>query len=62
MYFVSLLMNSTFINSQYKKFDLELLQNTSDKSIFIDLFPVNADIMLDFPALYCPIKATVNSF
>lgn len=38
MYFVSLLMNSTFINSQYKKFDLELLQNTSDKSIFIDLY------------------------
>ena len=38
MYFVSLLMNSTFINSQYKKFDLELLQNISDKSIFLDLY------------------------
>ncbi len=38
MYFVSLLMNPDFINSQYKKFDLELLQNISDKSIFMDLY------------------------
>ena len=38
MYFVSLLMNPDFINSQYKKFDLELLHNVSDKSIFMDLY------------------------
>ena len=38
MYFVSLLMNQNFINSQYKKFDLELLQNINDKSIFMDLY------------------------
>lgn len=38
MHFVSLLMNPDFISSQYKKFDLELLQNISDKSIFMDLY------------------------
>ncbi len=38
MYFVSLLINKNFINSQYKKFDLELLQSTTDKSIFMDLY------------------------
>lgn len=38
MHYVSLLMNSDFINSPYKKFDLELLQNISDKFIFMDLY------------------------
>ena len=43
MYFVSLLMNPDFINSQYKKFDLELLHNVSDKSIFMDLYILMTD-------------------
>ena len=38
MHFVSLLMKPSFINSPYKDFDLELLQNISDKSIFMDLY------------------------
>lgn len=37
-YFVYLLMNPKFINSPYKKFDLELLENVSDKAIFMDLY------------------------
>ncbi|MEI3499057.1 MAG: hypothetical protein V8Q71_00840 [Bacilli bacterium] len=32
--FAILLMNPNFINSQYKKFDLELLQNVDRKSCF----------------------------
>lgn len=43
MYFVSLLMNTNFISSQYKKFDLELLQSISDKSIFMDLYRLMSD-------------------
>lgn len=43
MYFVSLLMNPAFINSSYKKFDLELLQNVVDKSIFMDLYRLMMD-------------------
>lgn len=38
IHYVSLLMNPDFINSSYKKFDLELLQSISDKLIFIDLY------------------------
>lgn len=43
LYFVSLLMNPNFVNSQYKKFDLELLHNNfdkfiSNKHIFLDLY------------------------
>lgn len=38
MQFVFLLMNPKFINSTYKKFDLELLESISDKFIFIDLY------------------------
>jgi len=38
MHFVSLLINPDFINSQYKKFDLELLQSVSNKPIFMDLY------------------------
>ena len=45
MYFVSLLMNPDFINSQYKKFDLELLQSISDKSIFMDLYSLMSDVI-----------------
>lgn len=40
MYFVSLLMNFEFINSPYKNFDLELLQNTSNKEIFTSLYKI----------------------
>lgn len=43
MYFVSLLMNPIFISSQYKEFDLELLQNVIDKSIFMDLYILMMD-------------------
>ena len=43
MYFVSLLMNPEFISSEYKKFDLELLQNISDKSVFMDLYRLMSD-------------------
>lgn len=38
MHYVSLLMNPNFINSPYKKFDLELLQIVSCKPIFMDLY------------------------
>ena len=38
MYYVSLLMNPNFINSSYKKFDLELLRMVSNKKIFEDLY------------------------
>src|SRR5699024_4900078 len=38
MHFVSLLMNSDFINSPYKDFDLKLLQSISNKAIFMDLY------------------------
>lgn len=38
MYFISLLMNSEFIDSSYKNFDLELIQSITNKSIFIDLY------------------------
>lgn len=38
MHFVSLLMNSDFINSPYKEFDLKLLQSISNKAIFMDLY------------------------
>ena len=38
MHFVSLLMNSDFINSPYKEFDLKLLQSVSNKAIFMDLY------------------------
>lgn len=43
MHFVSLLMNQMFLNSQYKKFDLELLQSVSNKSIFMDLYRLMTD-------------------
>lgn len=43
MYFVSLLMNPDFINSKYKKFDIELLKNISDKTIFMDLYRLMTD-------------------
>jgi len=43
MHFVSLLMNLNFINSAYKNFDIELLQNTSDKKIFMDLYRLMSD-------------------
>ena len=38
MHYVSLLMNSTFMNSQYKNFDLELLQTVTNEHIFMDLY------------------------
>lgn len=38
MHYVSLLMNPDFVNSPYKKFDLELLQSISDNSIFMNLY------------------------
>lgn len=43
MHYVSLLMNQDFINSPYKKFDLELLQSISDKLIFMDLYVLMCD-------------------
>ena len=43
MHYVSLLMSPHFLNSTYKKFDLELLQNISNRAIFLDLF----ELMLD---------------
>lgn len=43
MHYVSLLMNPSFVNSPYKKFDLELLQNVSSKSIFMDLYRLMSD-------------------
>jgi len=43
MHFVSLLMNKDFLNSQYKDFDLELLQKVTDKSIFMDLYRLMTD-------------------
>ena len=43
MHFVSLLMNPNFVNSPYKKFDLELLQSISDKSIFMNLYRLMTD-------------------
>ncbi len=43
MYFVSLLMNPDFINSQYKKFDLQLLQGITDIGIFVDLYRLMND-------------------
>ncbi len=44
MYFVSLLMNPYFIESEYKKFDLELLQNISNREIFMDLYIFLTDV------------------
>lgn len=38
MHFVALLMNSEFINSPHKNFDIELLQSISNKAIFMDLY------------------------
>lgn len=38
MHYVALLMTKKFINSPYKKFDLELLKSVKSKSIFIDLY------------------------
>jgi len=38
MHYVSLLLSLCFINSNYKKFDLELLRNVSSKPIFMDLY------------------------
>lgn len=43
MYYVSLLMNLDFINSAYKKYDLELLKTVDDKSIFMDLYRLMGD-------------------
>ena len=43
MHYVSLLMNPKFIHSKYKKFDLELLQTVTDKSIFMDLYRLMLD-------------------
>ena len=43
MHYVSLLMNPMFINSPYKKFDLELLQSISNKDIFMDLYRLISD-------------------
>lgn len=43
MHYVSLLMHPDFINSPYKKFDLELLQSISDKLIFMDLYVLMCD-------------------
>lgn len=43
MHFVSLLMNPNFVNSPYKKFDLELLQSISSKPIFMDLYRLMTD-------------------
>lgn len=45
MYFVSLLMNPYFIKSEYKKFDLELLQTVSDRKIFMDLYIFITDVI-----------------
>ena len=48
MHFVSLLMNPNFINSPYKDFDLELLQNISSKPIFMDLYRLmNEEVSLN---------------
>lgn len=44
MHYVSLLMNPDFINSPYKKFDLELLESVSDKLIFMDLYTLMSDV------------------
>ncbi|MCM1370805.1 MAG: hypothetical protein NC181_02800 [Clostridium sp.] len=41
--FVSILMNQDFINSNYKKFDLELLESISSESTFIDLYRLMFD-------------------
>lgn len=38
MHFVSLLINSDFVNSPYKRFDIELLEIITNKSIFMDLY------------------------
>ena len=43
MYYVALLMNPDFINSAYKKYDLELLKTVVDKSIFMDLYRLMED-------------------
>ena len=43
MHYVSLLMNPDFVNSPYKKFDLELLQTVSSKPIFMDLYRLMTD-------------------
>lgn len=43
MHYVSLLMNPDFVNSPYKKFDLELLQTISIKPIFMDLYRLMSD-------------------
>lgn len=43
MHYVSLLMNPNFINSPYKKFDLELLETVSSKPIFMDLYRLMSD-------------------
>ena len=43
MPYVSLLMNPNFINSLYKKFDLELLKIVVNKNIFNDLYYLMSD-------------------
>lgn len=43
MYYVSLLMNKYFINSPYKKFDLDLLGLASNRAIFMDLYRLISD-------------------
>lgn len=44
MYYVSLLMNSDFLKSPYKEFDLELLKNITSENIFMDLYKLINDI------------------
>ena len=43
LYYVSLLMNPEFINSPYKKFDMEFLEHIDDKKIFMDLYILMKD-------------------
>ena len=43
MHFVSLLMNKDFVNSQYKRFDLELLKIVTSKPIFMVLYRLMTD-------------------
>lgn len=43
MHYVSLLMNFDFINSEFMNYDLELLKNTSDVGIFMDLYKFITD-------------------
>lgn len=43
MHYVSLLMVPVFLNSPYKKFDLKLLDTTTDKKIYMDLYKIMID-------------------